>query len=69
MKTKVVYPQLPDAPPSKGRSPIDFGNASCSPVINGSRVVIWNRTRRGSQKTTIFSLTEARPEQYRISCI
>lgn len=66
---KLVYPLLPVTPPSKGRSPIDFGNASCSPVISGSRVVIWNRTRRESQrKTTIVSLTEAGPAHHRISC-
>lgn len=31
---------IPATPPSKGSNPIDFGNASCNPVIIGSSVAI-----------------------------
>ena len=40
-KTLHCYHHVPVTPPSKGSSPIDFGNASCSPVIIGSSVAIW----------------------------
>lgn len=40
-KTLHFYPHVPVTPPSKGSNPIDFGNASCSPVIIGSNIAIW----------------------------
>lgn len=55
---ELMYPQLPVTPPSKGRSPIDFGNASCNPVINGSRVVIWNKERESEKNCDCIWITD-----------